>query len=84
MALPVKAERGRGVLRKLDRWIGVPILFGLSLLRSKREKPEQIQSIGFCIFAAIGDALLASSLIADLRKAYPKQNPRGFQTDKNV
>jgi hypothetical protein len=58
-------------LRKLDRWIGVPILFGLSLLRSKREKPEQIQSIGLCIFAAIGDALLASSLIADLRKPIP-------------
>ena len=84
MALPVKAERGRGVLRKLDRWIGVPILFGLSLLRSKREKPEQIQSIGLCIFAAIGDALLASSLIADLRKAYPSSKITVFATPANA
>ena len=84
MALPVKAERGRGVLRKLDRWIGVPILFGLSLLRSKRAKPEQIQSIGLCIFAAIGDALLASSLIADLRKAFPSSKITVFATPANA
>ena len=84
MALPVKAERGRGVLRKLDHWIGVPILFGLSLLKSKREKPEQIQSIGLCIFAAIGDALLASSLIADLRKAYPGSKITVFATQANA
>ena len=84
MALPVKAERGRGVLRKLDRWVGVPILFGLSLLRSKKAKPEHIQSIGLCIFAAIGDALLASSLISDLRRAYPGSKITVFATSANA
>ena len=84
VAVPVKAERGRGVLRKLDRWIGVPVLFGLSLLRSKKAKPEHIQSIGLCIFAAIGDALLASSLIADLRKAYPGSKITVFATPANA
>ena len=54
--MPVKAERGRGFLRKLDRWIGVPALLGLSLFRKKRPKPAQFNSIGICVFAAIGDA----------------------------
>ena len=81
--MPVKAERGRGFLRKLDRWIGVPALLGLSLFRKKRPKPAQFNSIGICIFAAIGDALLASSLIADLRNAFPGSKITVFATPAN-
>ncbi|MBU3583793.1 glycosyltransferase family 9 protein [Polynucleobacter sp. 15G-AUS-farblos] len=82
--MPVKAERGRGFLRKLDRWIGVPALLGLSLFRKKRPKPAQFNSIGICVFAAIGDALLASSLIADLRNAFPGLKITVFATPANV
>ena len=81
--MPVKAERGRGFLRKLDRWIGVPALLGLSLFHKKRPKPAQFNSIGICIFAAIGDALLASSLIADLRNAFPGSKITVFATPAN-
>ena len=84
MDTPVKAERGRGFLRKLDRWIGVPLLFVLGLFRGKRAKPAQFQNIGICIFAAIGDALLASCLIASLRKAYPGSKITIFATPANV
>ena len=84
MGMPVKAERGRGFLRKLDRWIGVPALLGLSLFRKKRSKPAQFNSIGICIFAAIGDALLASSLISDLRNAFPGSKITVFATPANV
>ena len=84
MGMPVKAERGRGFLRKLDRWIGVPFLFVLGFFRSKRPKPAQFQSIGICIFAAIGDALLASCLIADIRKAFPGSKITIFATPANV
>ena len=83
MGMPVKAERGRGFLRKLDRWIGVPALLGLSLIRKKRSKPTQFNSIGICIFAAIGDALLASSIIADLRNAFPGSKITVFATPAN-
>ena len=83
MGMPVKAERGRGFLRKLDRWIGVPALLGLSLFRKKRPKPAQFNSIGICIFAAIGDALLASSIIADLRNAFPGSKITVFATTAN-
>lgn len=84
MGMPVKAERGRGFLRKLDRWIGVPALLGLSLFRKKRPKPAQFNSIGICVFAAIGDALLASSLISDLRNAFPGSKITVFATPANL
>ena len=77
------AERGRGVLRKLDRWVGVPILLVLSLFHRKRAKPQHFQRIGICVFAAIGDALLASSLIADLKKALPGVRITIFATQAN-
>ena len=79
-----KAERGRTLLRKLDRWIGVPSLWIWSLFRHKRPQPAQFQRIGLCVFAAIGDALLASSLIADLKKAYPDSKITIFATPSNV
>jgi len=83
VGIPVKAERGRGFLRKLDRWIGVPALLGLSLFRKKRPKPAQFNSIGICIFAAIGDALLASSIIGELRNAFPGSKITVFATAAN-
>ena len=79
-----KAERGRTFLRKLDRWIGVPSLWIWSLFRHKRPQPAQFQRIGLCVFAAIGDALLASSLIADLKKAYPESKITIFATPANA
>lgn len=83
MALSEKAERGRGFLRKLDRWIGIPLLIVLSLFHKKRSKPQQFQSIGICVFAAIGDALLASILVADLKKALPGVKITVFATQAN-
>jgi len=83
VALSEKTERGRGFLRKLDRWIGIPLLLALSLFHKKRSRPEQFQSVAICVFAAIGDALLASSLIADLKKAFPDVKITIFATQAN-
>ncbi len=82
--LSEKAERGRGFLRKLDRWIGVPLLLVLSLFHKKRARPERFQSVGICVFAAIGDALLASSLIAGLKKLFPDVKITIFATKANA
>ena len=84
MSANTSMERGRGLLRALDRWIGVPLLLLLGLLRSKRPKPESFQSIGICVFAAIGDALLASALIADIKKANPGLKITIFATLANA
>ena len=83
MALSEKAERGRRFLRKLDRWVGVPLLLLLSLFHQKRAKPQYFQSVGICVFAAIGDALLASSLIAGIKKALPDIKITIFATQAN-
>ena len=77
-------ERGSGALRKLDRWLGIPTLLGLSLFKTKRHKPDQIKTIGVCVFAAIGDALLASSLLPELKKAYPQAKITVFATPANL
>jgi ADP-heptose:LPS heptosyltransferase len=84
VAANASIERGKGLLRALDRWIGVPLLLLMGLLRSKRSKPESFQSIGICVFAAIGDALLASALIADIKKANPGLKITIFATLANA
>jgi ADP-heptose:LPS heptosyltransferase len=56
----------------------------MGLVRSKRPKPESFQSIGICVFAAIGDALLASALIADIKKANPGLKITIFATLANA
>lgn len=78
------AERGRTLLRKLDRWLGVPLLMLIGLLRPKRPKPASFDSLGIYVFAAIGDALLASVLIQDLKKAYPQLKITIFATTANA
>jgi ADP-heptose:LPS heptosyltransferase len=78
------AERGRTLLRKLDRCLGVPLLMLIGLLRPKRPKPATIGSLGICVFAAIGDALLASVLIQELKKEYPQLKITIFATSANA
>jgi len=78
------SERGRRLLRKLDYLLGIPFLFLMGCLRSKKPKLASFQSLGICVFAAIGDALLASALIGDLKKAHPKLKITIFATSANV
>lgn len=84
MAVKAGAERDRRFLRELDRWVGVPLLLLISLLCPKRPKPAYFQSLGICIFAAIGDALLASTLIGELKRAYPQLKITIFATSANA
>ena len=84
MTANTSIERGRGLLRALDCWIGVPLLLLMGFLRSKRPKPESFQSIGICVFAAIGDALLASVLITEIKKANPGHKITIFATLANA
>jgi heptosyltransferase-3 len=62
--------RGRPTLRFLDRYLGIPLV---SLLRfkPKRQMPKVIERIGVLRTAAIGEVLLISGILSDLRKAFP-------------
>jgi heptosyltransferase-3 len=76
-------DRGNQRLRTLDRWIGCPLVWTLGLVRTKRTKPPAITHIGVLMFGAIGDALLAASIIADIRSAYPNTRVTAFASDSN-
>jgi len=83
----IPAERGKALLRRLDRWLGIPLLYLIALFRPKKSRlGAQIHSslstdpsnrltdavnlkrIGVCVFAAVGDALLAAAILADLKE----------------
>jgi ADP-heptose:LPS heptosyltransferase len=64
-------KRGSPVLHFLDRYAGIPAVAILGHTRRKRMLPSKIQTIGLLRTAAIGDTVLISAAIADLRTAFP-------------
>jgi ADP-heptose:LPS heptosyltransferase len=76
-------ERGNRLRRLLDRWIGCPLVLLLGMLHHRRERPTDVKSIGILMFGAIGDALLASSIIHDLRNAFPSARIVAFASSSN-
>jgi ADP-heptose:LPS heptosyltransferase len=64
-------RRGNGKLRVLDRYLGVPLVLTFGTLRSKQSAPRSVGRIGVLNTAAIGDTILMSASIADLREAHP-------------
>ncbi|MBU3637586.1 glycosyltransferase family 9 protein [Polynucleobacter sp. es-MAR-4] len=78
-------ERNNQLLKKLDFWVGIPLLYCLSLFKGKSAtRPTEIQSIGIFAFAAIGDSILSSSLFPALRKQYPKAKVIVFASPANA
>ncbi len=65
-------ERGNRSLRFFDRYFGIPLVLLLGLLRKKRECPQIIDRIAILKTAAIGDTVLISAIIKDIRQAWPK------------
>jgi len=64
-------KRGSPVLHFLDRYAGIPAVAILGHARRKRALPSAIRTIGLLRTAAIGDTVLISAAIADLRAAFP-------------
>jgi heptosyltransferase I len=56
----------------LDRYLGIPLILAFGMFRRKKPKPCQTGRIGVLNTAAIGDTILMSAPVADLREAYPK------------
>ncbi len=74
------------IYRKLDRFIGIPIVQFLRLFirKKKRKIPEKIKSIFFIKFAAIGDIVLLVPTIRLLRRNYPDAKITFLCTELNV
>ena len=54
----------------VDRYAGIPLVAALGLLRKKRQLPSHPERIAVLNTAAIGDTILMSAVIADLRDRY--------------
>lgn len=68
------AAPGRGSLfrRSADFWLGVPLVWLAGLLRRRREPPRVPERIALLKTAAIGDTVLMSGPLRDLRQAHPQ------------
>jgi heptosyltransferase I len=76
-------ERGSALLHYLDRAGGIPTIAILGHLRCKRALPASIQTIGLLKTGAIGDTVLMSAVIADLRRAFPSAVITLFASEGN-
>ena len=77
-------QRGRKSNRILDYWIGTPLLNVLATFHRKREAPATICRIGVMCSPALGDTLLFSAALQDLRSAYPEAHITHICTRQNL
>ena len=77
-------ERGNSRFRFLDRYVGIPIIFILGLLK-KRSKiiPDSIKKVAFLKTAGIGDTALLSAVVRDFKDAYPSIQLTFFVASNN-
>lgn len=77
-------QRGNPILHFLDRYAGIPAIAILGHLRRKRVLPFKIKTFGLLRTAAIGDTVLISAAIADLRSAFPDASMIFFAGPSNI
>lgn len=63
-------RRGSKRNRVLDYWLGIPLLNLLAMLRWKRKMPQEIRRVGVMCSPALGDTLLFSGALRDLRRRF--------------
>lgn len=84
---PLPADRGNRTLKRLDRWLGIPAVAVVGLarrLRGRRPVPPDWHTIGLLRTAAIGDTILLSGVVRDLRAARPDARIVVFVTATNA
>ena len=76
-------DRGKRLHRLADRWLGIPAVWLLGGLRGGGRLSAPIGSIGVLATAAIGDTLLLSAVLRDLRAALPDARITLFAGESN-
>jgi heptosyltransferase III len=65
--------RGNKVLRLVDRYAGVPAVMALAVFRlGRRRRVPPLRRIGLMKTLAIGDTVLLSGVVEDIRAQYPR------------
>lgn len=65
-------KRGSKKNRFLDRRLGVPLLIATALLARRRQMPERITRIGVMVSPTVGDTLINSAAVQDIKNHYPQ------------
>jgi len=76
-------ERGNSKFRFLDRYVGIPIVFVLGLLKKRKTIPDSITKAAFLKTAGIGDTALLSAVVRDFKDAYPSVHLTFFVASNN-
>jgi ADP-heptose:LPS heptosyltransferase len=63
--------RGNVLLKKLDRYIGIPVLKILSLFHSQKKCPKSVERVAILLTPAIGDTILTQTLLRDIKHFDP-------------
>ncbi len=77
-------KRGSSLNRILDYYLGIPVLSLLAAFRRRgvyRERPDRV---GFLFNPALGDTLLASATVQEVRNLYPDAKLIAFVTTDNA
>jgi len=83
----MQRDRGNPRLKFLDRYVGIPIIVVLGVfrrLRGRRTVPGDWNTIGLLVTAGIGDAVLLTGILRDVRAARPAARIVVFVTANNA
>src|SRR5256885_6602982 len=75
--------RGNAALHFVDRYAGIPLVASLGGIRRKHALPSTIERIGLLKTAAIGDTVLLSGVVADLRRTFQRASLVLFASESN-
>src|SRR6218665_257997 len=76
-------EKGNRLYHFLDRWAGIPIVFILGIFCVKRKFPAAVQEIAIMNLSSVGDSVLMSAVIADIKLQYPESRLVAFVGESN-
>jgi len=77
-------KRGKASNRLLDFYLGIPVLNLLASFRRRAPYPKQPERIGIFLNPALGDTLLGSASILDVRNIFPHAKLILFATSANA
>lgn len=78
-------QRGKKRNRQLDLWVGIPLLNLLATVRRRRtQPPHDPRRIGVMCSPALGDTLLFSAVLGDIRAAFPAAHIVHFCMKQNL
>jgi len=77
-------KRGKAFNRLLDFYIGIPVLNLLACVRRQGVFPAHPRRVGLLFNPAIGDTLLGSAAVLEIRALYPEATLILFAAKSNL